>query len=264
MLILFILFLIYCYIETRRIRIVRQEIIFDKLDQKLDGLRLLHLSDFHINRLNRYHRKVAGLLRDIDVDVAVFTGDYKLNFRIPDSRPVAALKYIVDRIKAPLGIFGILGNKEDGDFVPYAESAGISILKDRVIKLEHKGAGFWIVGMNNVHPHRQSPPLDELLAEVDKSEFTILLAHSPDYVPMMKGRKIDLFLAGDTHGGQIMFPIIGPLKVKSKVSRRYARGMLQENGTIAYINSGIGWSGIAARFMCRPEISVIVLRQERR
>jgi hypothetical protein len=91
--------------------------------------------------------------------------------------------------------------------------------------------------------------------------FRILLAHTPDFLPDAKANGIDLVLAGDTHGGQVCLPLVGPLYVKSRLSRRHARGHVVEGGTQMYVNAGIGTQYLPIRILCPPEITVLTLRR---
>ncbi len=56
-------------------------------------------------------------------------------------------------------------------------------------------------------------------------EFRILLAHNPDSVDSIDGSPMDLVLSGHTHGGQIVLPFVGALKlpVKNKI---YSQGLI--------------------------------------
>ena len=84
----------------------------------------------------------------------------------------------------------------------------------------------------------------------------ILLTHNPDIFPEVPNR-VNLTLAGHTHGGQVRLPIIGPLFTASNYGNKYAIGMVEENGKKLIITRGIGVSILPVRFNCLPEINVI-------
>ncbi|HTE06996.1 MAG TPA: metallophosphoesterase, partial [Planctomycetota bacterium] len=76
--------------------------------------------------------------------------------------------------------------------------------------------------------------------------------------------RVDLVVAGHTHGGQVRLPWIGPLITLTAVPRAVAGGGLHElNGTPLYVSRGVGHEQGDAprvRFLCPPEISLLTLR----
>jgi predicted MPP superfamily phosphohydrolase len=87
--------------------------------------------------------------------------------------------------------------------------------------------------------------------------LTVLLYHSPDLVQEAAAHKIDLYLGGHTHGGQLRLPFYGAIVTMSKYGKRYEAGLFQEGATKMYISRGIGFEGLGlprARFLCLPEI----------
>lgn len=69
-------------------------------------------------------------------------------------------------------------------------------------------------------------------------------------------KRIDLILAGHTHGGQVRFPIIGSLNVVPGHNIKYDMGLFKKNGTKMYVNRGIGTAILPIRFLCPPEITI--------
>ncbi len=90
------------------------------------------------------------------------------------------------------------------------------------------------------------------------ADFRILLSHSPDLFYKAQRWGIDLMLSGHNHGGQIRFPLVGPVFMPSRYSRRFDRGFFRQNGTLLYVNEGVGGKH-PVRYGCPPEISRLVL-----
>jgi predicted MPP superfamily phosphohydrolase len=66
-------------------------------------------------------------------------------------------------------------------------------------------------------------------------------------------------LAGHTHGGQICFPLIGPILAPSHYGVRYAAGTFDLPPTLMHVSRGV--SGLQPlRFNCPPELAKLVLR----
>lgn len=70
-------------------------------------------------------------------------------------------------------------------------------------------------------------------------------------------KNVDLILAGHTHGGQVNLPFVGELIVPSGYGKKYAKGLIEENGKTMFLTKGIGTSILPVRFNCLPEIIVI-------
>ncbi|MDI6794063.1 MAG: metallophosphoesterase [bacterium] len=98
-----------------------------------------------------------------------------------------------------------------------------------------------------------------LLQNAPEDAFKIFLSHSPDLLYEAVRSKINLMLAGDTHGGQVCLPGIGPVLPKTRLGRKFAGGLHQIDETILYVNRGVGWNIIPFRFLCPPEITVLEL-----
>ena len=87
----------------------------------------------------------------------------------------------------------------------------------------------------------------------------ILLSHSPDQIPWARQQKFDLMFAGHTHGGQIRFPILGPIVAPSHFGVKYASGVFHESPTLLHVSRGV--SGLdPIRINCLPEVTKITLR----
>jgi hypothetical protein len=102
--------------------------------------------------------------------------------------------------------------------------------------------------------------LDQALTGVDPDAFRLMLAHSPDIMPDAVEEKIDLVLAGHTHGGQVRFPFVGATVCPSRYGTRYAAGLYREGRTTLYVNRGLGTVRFPVRFLCRPELALLTLR----
>ncbi len=103
-----------------------------------------------------------------------------------------------------------------------------------------------------------------LMRSVPDSCFTVLLAHTPDFMKWEKMTGIDLVLSGHTHGGQIRLPILGSPVVRIDLGRKYMQGLHRIDKTWLYVNRGIGTILLPMRFLCPPEITVINLKAEKR
>ncbi len=114
-----------------------------------------------------------------------------------------------------------------------------------------------IIGLDDPYTGRDN--MSKALRGIPASMYKLLVAHSPQIVGKAKG-KVDLILAGHTHGGQVVIPFIGPLVVPlPREYREYVAGLYKVDNTLMYVSRGIGTSILPVRFMSPPEIVVVEL-----
>jgi hypothetical protein len=125
-------------------------------------------------------------------------------------------------------------------------------------KLIGDGLSSWyLVGVDD--PRWHCDDLPAALAGVPDDAFKLLLAHSPDILPAAARHRVDLVLAGHTHGGQIRLPWLGPLVTRTRISRRYAWGLTTCGDTLCHTTSGAGCSFPPVRLDCPQEIVLLEL-----
>jgi hypothetical protein len=253
------------WIAPFRVGVTRFTVQSPKLNG-LPPLRLLHLSDFHIERLTQREARVLELIDALRPDVIVYTGDL-LNFSNIDD-PVARdeCARLLQQLHAPRGVYGIPGTPlVDTPAVQadlYPRATNIRWLRNETIGLaEHPP--LQILGITCTHdPQLDAPQLDRLCAALPASSFKLLLYHAPDLMPEASRAGVDLYLCGHTHGGQIRLPFYGAIFTSSLYGKRFEMGRYQEGATTLYVSRGLGLEGKGAprmRFLCAPEMVLIEL-----
>src|SRR5512139_1413376 len=239
---------------------------------KLKGappLRVLHLSDFHVERLTRREEKMLKWINELRPDLIVYTGDLLNYSYLDEERARAECVQLLSQIHAPLGVYAVPGtplvDTSDVQAAIYPQTPHIRPLKNEAIEIEGYPQ-MQIIGLTCTHdPLLDSPKFDRVRAAVPPEKFTLLLYHSPDLMPEASRAGIDLYLCGHTHGGQIRLPLWGAVVTSSKYGRRYAMGRYQAGNTTLYVSRGLGLEGKGAprmRFLCPPEIELFELRGE--
>jgi predicted MPP superfamily phosphohydrolase len=234
------------------------ELNFDRLPEAFNGYRILFMSDLHIDGLPGLCERLIHLVKDIQADLCLFGGDYRIKMFGSFIEANHQLEKLVRHIRTPDGIYGILGNHDCLEIAPTLEDSRICMLINESTVIERNGRKLAIVGVDDPHYYK-CHDLDKAFGEVSGDEFSILLAHSPDITADLDGRKVDLCLCGHTHAGQIRLPGIGALFTHCKAPRKYAAGLWQYQGTVGYTTWGVGSSGVPVRFNCPPEVVVLTL-----
>jgi hypothetical protein len=135
----------------------------------------------------------------------------------------------------------------------------IRVLHNQVVHLAdpHRGLDLYLGGIDDVYEGR--PRLGETLACVPDGAPFVLLSHNPDVIASPRLHRVDLVLAGHTHGGQLVLPFWGPAHTQSAyLSRANVAGYFRHGRTQFYISRGMG-EGIPLRFNARPQIALITL-----
>jgi predicted MPP superfamily phosphohydrolase len=280
MFILTILVFLYGMIRGKyAYRVIKHVLHFDDLPQAFDGFTITQISDVHAGSFKNKKaiQKGIDLINEQKSDVFVFTGDLVNN---KASEILPWIKYFA-QIKAPYGQFSVLGNHDYGDYVKwdteqnkranlehlksYHQQLGYKLLLDEHVELIKDGQKIIVAGVENWGlGFGQRGDLKKALQQVAPSDFKILLSHDPSHwetevksFPL----KVQLTLAGHTHGMQFGIEALG---IKwSPVKYRYAHwaGIKEENGRVLNINRGFGFLGFSGRIGIWPEITVIELKK---
>lgn len=236
------------------------------LPPALEGLRILQISDIHAGSFGseRPFAEVGRLIREQKPDVIVVTGDF-VNSR-PDELPTVYRE--LELLKAPLGVFGSLGN-HDHFMTPENHAVLTSSLQKTAVDLlvnEHRiisidGAKLAIAGTDNTGFNQHYARLDEALAGIEPGVPTILLAHDPTFWDKeVQGKtSVDAMLSGHTHGGQVAFHIPGMTISPAQIVFKQWAGLYRNGEQLLYVNRGIGTVGPPVRIGVPPEVTVFTL-----
>ncbi len=262
------------YVEPRSFEVTRLELRFEDLPDALDGLTIAHVSDFHCQPTGGSKctsAEAVRLVREVAADLVVITGDLLDGYDL-----LADSGWQLEGMSAPLGVWAVLGNHDHYCFYasglgkspepPMDEikrslsERGIEVLSNEHRAIEVGGAKLALVGCDDVASGNDDLPA--AMAGADESDLMVLLSHSPDVFDDPEAPRADLVLCGHTHGGQLRLPVIGAPWAPVWRDRRRSAGLMRAGGPLCYVSRGVA-SATQARFMCRPEITVITLRPGR-
>jgi predicted MPP superfamily phosphohydrolase len=242
--------------EATSLSLENLEITLKRLPKKLDGFKIVHLSDIHhspftdLKHINRAI-KVANRLRP---DMFILTGDYVSH----DAKYIAPVAKALGQLKAEFGTYACLGNHDhwtDPDLVTQKfREAGINVLINEGFRFEARGASFWLAGVDDHMVGKTD--LGAALKGSYPDELKLLLAHNPIIFRQAVRADVDLTFSGHTHGGQIRIRD----SQQRLVRRRRSAGLHKRKDSQIYITRGIGTVVLPVRFQCPPEVSLITLR----
>lgn len=243
--------------EASSLSLERVEIRLKRLPPKLDGFKIIHLSDIHhspFTGLEQIERvvKVANRLKP---DIFMLTGDYVSHER-EYIAPVAA---VLGKLKAKHGIYACLGNHDhwtDAELVTHLfRGEGINVLINEGFRFETRRGSFWLGGVDDYMVGKTDVPA--ALKGSFPDELKILLAHNPIIFREAARARVDLTLSGHTHGGQIK---LRDEEKRILPQRKLKAGLHTRRESQVYITRGIGTVVVPLRYQCPPEISLLELR----
>ncbi len=241
---------------------IKNDVSVPGLPQELDGFRILHLSDIHIDGFIDGGETLFSLVAPLRCDICVLTGDFRLLTHHNHKPSAIGMSRLVTKICARYGIYGILGNHDFLEQVPDLEESGVRMLLNEGQILKHNGAELFIAGVDDPHFYG-THDLKRAFRSRQKNITTLLLSHTPEIYKQAAELAVDIYLCGHTHGGQICLPGGIPLITHAVCPRQMTSGKWNYKQMNGYTSRGAGCSGVQARFNCRPEITIHTLHKTR-
>ena len=249
------------WIEPHNVTVTRQFLSTKKLKPET-RVRVLHLGDLHIERLTEREIQLNQLIKSLNPDLILFSGDFLNLSYLKDTKAQQDARRVIQEWKAPLGVFAVTGSPavDLEETIPVLlDGLPIRWLQDEKVNIHVDSDIIQLAGLSCSHkPFEDYPRLQEMIPS-KPSEFTILLYHSPDLAPHSAELGIDLQFSGHTHGGQVRLPGFGAIVTGSLYGRRFQSGRYHLRDLVLYITRGIGMEGAGAprvRFLCPPEIII--------
>ena len=261
-------------------RVRRVRIKLPRLPKAFHGLRIAQLSDIHSGSFFNKKAVMKGveMLLQEKPDVVFFTGDLVNDI----AEELKEYMSIFSNIKAPLGVYSVLGNHDYGDYISWPSPAAkqqnlkdlceahallgwkllmnaykiLTIGEDKLAILGVENWGTKFVKHGN---------LAQAYRGVENIPVKLLLSHDPSHWDAQirpQFKDIDITFSGHTHGFQFGVEI-GSFKW-SPVQYQYKQwaGLYQEDNQYLYVNRGFGYLGYPGRIGIWPEITIIELEKE--
>ncbi|MCY0865122.1 MAG: metallophosphoesterase [Sulfobacillus sp.] len=243
------------FIEPYWIQASEYQVTIPGLAPEFDGFSLIHLSDLH-GRVDVFsHPRFLAWQKACHA--LAITGDL-----YSPTRPRRRLVAHLERLAAPEGVFYVSGNHDyrKGRLQVGPWQPGVHLLDNRVVVLRRGRAHLILAGIPDLV--KGQPAWDQVRQQLDSWRSpVILLSHRPDAWNLPGIERVQLILAGHTHGGQVALPFWGAPIRHNHVPDRYVAGLKTAPGKPVLITSrGLGTSELPIRFLARPEMIRVILR----
>ena len=277
----FILLFTDSYLRQRfNVKTVRQDITISNLDSRLDGMKIVLISDLHLSSWYGHYDRLAGVVNSINAekpDLLINTGDF-ITFGWQD---FGRCDTILCKARAVSRAYAISGNHDDGSYYPDDDesynrecaamlsdkitASGYTLLSDTAVVISHNGALISIAGVvTHGHHFKMSyGNFDKVFDMIPDSVFSVLLVHDPGAweVAALDAGMPQLTLSGHTHGMQAGLPVPGGYISPAKLYYKHWKGLYTSDDKYLYVTTGLGTIGMALRIFMPPEIVVITLKQ---
>ena len=271
--------LLYGFSNKYDYRVRKLSLAFPNLPAAFKGLRIVQISDIHSGSLSNKDAVLKGVenILELKPDLILFTGDLVNN----ESNEMSGLSGVFSLLKAPLGVYSVLGNHDYGDYHEWPDQEtkranldqlkkiqaemGWRLLMNEHVVLEKDNEQIALIGIENWSSKARFPKygrLNEAYQGTKAIPFKILMSHDPSHwdaeVRPQYG-DIDLTLSGHTHGMQ--FGVEIPWLKWSPVQYVYKQwaGLYEAGSQKLYVNRGFGFIGYPGRVGILPEITLIEL-----
>ncbi|MCM1285554.1 MAG: metallophosphoesterase [Acetobacter sp.] len=263
-LLVLILFLMFCYFQNNKIDITKYHIKSKSTDK---SFKIAHLSDLH----SKPFKKILPKLLSEKPDIICITGDY-INDKCKNKEKMLVLGKMLTEI-AP--VYYITGNHERrincfDEIMSELSKIGFNVLLNditeneycTILGLDENQADFkdYKARRNGTFVYKDMSRYFEMLENLNG--FRLVLCHFPENFEGISELNysqydFDLQLSGHAHGGQWIMPFIGPLFSPGQgILPKYARGTFGDKPRLI-ISRGLGNSEFPLRLFNHPEIVII-------
>jgi predicted MPP superfamily phosphohydrolase len=240
--------------ERHQIGVTPATLPVSGLPVALDGLRIGLLTDVHHSAMVPAEdvTRAVNLLMAQGPDLIVLGGDY---VTFGDRQFVGPVAELLAPLKAPQGVYAILGNHDDDRDMPAALARkDIEVLKDARTRLEIRGERLDLAGLR----FWTRRPDDVAKVLRNAADTVLLLAHDPRRLNEAAAFNVPAVLSGHTHGGQVVLPGVGAV-----ARRRFPvlAGLGSRENTWIFVSRGIGTVYVPVRINCPPEVAIVSLKR---
>lgn len=234
--------------------VVREYPIYsENIDNNINGLKIVQFSDIHFSNYTKIStiKEMVKLINKTNPDIVIFTGDLIDNEYIISNEDKETLINEFNSITSTIGKYAIKGEDDGQDFKDIFDSSNFIILENKIEKIN--------IGSSIISLIAVSEDYKDLEIE-DNSNYVIGVIHKPDLADkLIDDFNPNMIIAGHSHNGQIILPLIGPL-MKKEGSKKYVSSYYKINNTNLYISGGIGNSKYQFRLLNHPSINFYRLR----
>jgi predicted MPP superfamily phosphohydrolase len=223
------------------------------------------LSDLQTTTAGPHEHEAVDRLLAEHPDVIVVPGDVFQGTTEELTAELDGLRSLIGRLRAPGGVYVVPGDVDaPGHLEALLAGGDARLLRDEVVRIDVGDRRITVAGLSlDVWSAGADEVLADLQADPDPGDVRVVVAHRPDAVAGLHGPRVDLVVAGHTHGGQVALPVIGPPLTLTDLPRHVGAGGLHGiGGSHLFVSKGVGMERGQAppvRFGVPPDVAVLTL-----
>lgn len=271
-----------------KFKVHRIDVSIKNLPEAFEGLRVVQLSDIHLGSWLSIKplQRAVDQANALNPDIIVFTGDM-VNYSTSEVR---GFERTLAQLRAPMGIYAILGNHDYGDYVSWKsneekeenlqqmvdfyDTLGWKLLRNETVKIKIDSATLLIAGVENwsaTSRFKKYGDLKKTMENVTYGDLNILLSHDPTHWETEVSKdypKFDLTLSGHTHGMQMGIEAFGLKWSPARYLYDHWAGLTHVDTpgghkSYMYVNRGLGHIAYPGRVGILPEITLVTFSREK-
>ena len=244
-------------IEPGRLEVNEITVQSDQIPQEFNGTDIMVIGDLHYGEFVDEDRveEVVNRSNEYNPDIVVLVGDYVTD----NEDDVDVVISQLDNLESNYGVYAVLGNNDPKNKTEQAINASshINSIRNNGTWIEKGGARIRLGGVGDMSTDFQNARVTT--GEVADDEFIILAYHNPNYFDTLNHSRVDLSIAGHTHGGQVNLFGFSPWVEASEDGNKYLSGLFKEGMGQLVVTNGVGTTKLPFRFMATPQITHITL-----
>lgn len=236
--------------------VVREYPIYtSKIQEDINGLKIVHFSDIHFNKARTMEKidTMIELINKTNPDIVIFTGDLIDKKYAINSQEKKELIDKFNAINAKVGKYAISGDEDFDTFKEIFDNSGFQIVNNQLEKIYVKDSVIDLIAVDEAG-------LETTFENHEVANLTIALVHKPDLSDeIVNMYKPDIILAGHSHNGQVILPVLGAM-MKKEGAKKYYKSSYVIQDTKLYISGGIGNTNYEFRLNNHPSINFYRIR----
>ncbi len=254
------------YIDTNSIKVNSVDLKVKNLPPTLRDFKIAHISDIQADnrtgekKLARY----IDLLNSFRPDIVIFTGD-AVTYGT-EHIPVAVR--MLSKVKSKFGLYSCVGDHDYWaglrNISDEMKKYGLRLYDNENVILKIDNAKIGLTFVTNIYSVRPEIETLNKLASENEADLKIFVTHQPSesLVDFAHKNGYKIFLAGHTHGGQVVFSFFGFKLIPSRIETKYVSGYYRVDSMLVNVNNGLGFTFAPIRFNAPAEITLIKLLPE--
>ena len=241
---------------------------FDSGGRLKKPVRFVFLTDLHEKSFGRGNRELLRMIDAVSPDAVLIGGDMPTAFRNRRRAYHRVSLALCRKLASSYPVYYGLGNHElklSDDYMDKIAGLGIKVLDDETAQF----MGVNLVGLTlprscygkGRFERPDAKVVREKAGYIDPDRYTIMMAHSPNFLDEYALTGADLVLSGHFHGGTIRVnKDTGLMTPQYQFFNHNCHGIKHKDKTDMVISSGLGTHSVNIRINDRPEIVVVDIK----